>query len=60
MEGCSVVKLLKFEVSHPDYGTVTVGAVNETAAIVAAAAAWSVRWQQYAFYAYCEVRRAAV
>lgn len=60
VEGYSVGKLLKFEISHPDHGTVTVGAVNETAAIVAAAAAWGVRWQPYAFYAYCKVRRAAV
>lgn len=61
-EGYSVGKLLKFkfEVSHPDHGTVTVGAVNEAAAIVAAAAAWGVRWQPYAFYAWCVVRRAAV
>lgn len=53
-------KLLKFEVFHPDHGMVTVGAANEAAAIVAAAAAWGVRWQPYAFYAYCVVHREAV
>lgn len=51
-------KLLIYDVQHPKYGVVRVEAETEDAAIVAAAAAWGVRWQEYGFYAWCEVTRA--
>lgn len=46
----------RFKVSHPDYeAPLTVAAPDEIAAIAAAAKLWGVRWQNFSFYAYCEV-----
>jgi len=48
----------RYTVSHPDYsGVLMVAAPNDVAAIVAAAEIWGVRWQNFGFYAFCEVRR---
>lgn len=44
-----------FSVSHPDHGGITVKARDEAGAIVTAARVWGVKWQAYAFYAYCVV-----
>ena len=47
----------RFDVTHPaHYGSVTVAAPDKEAAIVAAANFWGERWQDYNFYAWCEVR----
>lgn len=49
----------RFCVSHPEHASpLRVAAPSETTAIVAAAQAWGSRWQEYSFYAYCEVTRA--
>ena len=46
----------RFEVEHPAHRRrIIVAAPNEDSAIVAAAARWGERWQEYSFYAYCRV-----
>ena len=49
---------LRWTVKHPDHGSVTVTAPDETAAIVAAAQFWRTAWTKVQFYAFCEVSRA--
>lgn len=44
-----------FSVSHSDYGDITIRAREKNGAIVTAARVWGVKWQAYAFYAYCVV-----
>ena len=44
-----------FSVSHPDYGCITVTAIDKIGAITTASRVWGVRWQMYTFYAYCDV-----
>ena len=46
----------RYTVSHPEHsGVLLVAAPDEVAAIVAAAEYWQVRWQNFGFYAFCNV-----
>ncbi len=46
----------RYAVSHPNHPRkIIVAAPSEEAAIVGAAKRWRVRWQEYDFYAFCEV-----
>lgn len=46
----------RFIVKHPGhFGELRVAAPDEASAIAAAGDRWGERWQDYSFYAYCDV-----
>ena len=44
-----------WRVENPDHGQLEVFAPSKPAAIATAAGVWARRWQEYDFYAYCDV-----
>lgn len=48
----------KFNVRHPDFGSVTVTAPDADSAMVVAADFWKTAWTRIDFYTRCEVSKA--
>lgn len=51
-------KIFRFEVTHPEYGTVIVESIGEDSATMAAASKWGAEWTKVA--GYCRARKLGV